>query len=139
MRLGFGWYAAVLAIALTSAVGGAEPAPGFVGKWEGTLKSRDVTGASHEARNRPSGTRTELTIAAAPGGTYTVTQIAVDVNKQIQLTDVVVEGDTIRWKAPVFGASYEGKLSDDGEWIKGKWTQFRSTASVNFKRVEGKQ
>jgi hypothetical protein len=139
MRLRPRWFAAVLAIALTSALGNAQQAPTLVGKWEGTLKSRDATGASHEARNRPSGTRTVVTIAAAPDGAYTVTQIAVDVNKQIQLTDVVVDGDTIRWKAPVFNATYEGKLSEDGEWIKGKWTQFRSTASVNFKRVDDRQ
>jgi hypothetical protein len=129
---------AALAVGLTSALGSAQQASGLVGKWEGTLKPRDVTGASHESRNRPVGTRTLLTITAAPGGTYTVTQIAVDVNKQIALTDVVIEGDTIRWKAPVFGASYEGKLSEDGDWIKGKWTQFKSTASVNFKRIEEK-
>jgi len=135
-RLGLSWYVALLAIALAPTLGNSQQAPALVGKWEGTLKPRDTTGASHESRNRPVGTRTVLTITPAPGGTYTVTQLAVDVNKQIELTDVVVEGDTIRWKVPVFGATYEGKLSEDGDWIKGKWTQFRTTSSVNFKRIE---
>jgi hypothetical protein len=91
---------------------------------------------SREVANRPVGVRTVLTIAPAADGAYAVTQLAVDVNKLIELTDVVVEGDTIRWKAPVFGASYEGKLSEDGAWIKGKWTQFGSASSVNFKRID---
>jgi hypothetical protein len=125
----------MLALALAPALGRAQESPTLVGKWEGTLRTASPA-MSREVANRPVGTRTVLTIAPAAGGAYTVTQLAVDVNKQIELTDVVVEGDTIRWKAPVFGASYEGKLSEDGKWIKGKWTQFRSSSSVNFQRIE---
>jgi len=129
------WRAAVLAIAwLPALLAESQQAPSLAGKWEGTLKD-DAPAMSREVRNRPAGIRTVLTIAPAAGGTYTVTQLAVDVNKPIELTDVVVEGNTIRWKTPALMASYEGKLSDDGAWIKGRWTHFRSTSSVNFKRV----
>jgi len=129
------WPVAMLGIALAlGPVANAEQGPSLAGKWEGTLKD-DAPAMSREVRNRPAGIRTVLTIAPAAGGTYTVTQLAVDVNKPIELTDVVVEGNTIRWKTPALMASYEGKLSDDGAWIKGKWTHFRSTSSVNFKRV----
>jgi len=129
------WRAAVLAIAwLPALLAESQQAPSLAGKWEGTLKD-DAPAMSREVRNRPAGIRTVLTIAPAAGGTYTVTQLAVDVNKPIELTDVVVEGNTIRWKTPALMASCEGKLSDDGAWIKGRWTHFRSTSSVNFKRV----
>jgi len=125
----------MLAIALTPELGNTQQGPTLAGQWEGTLK-QSAPAMSREVHNRPVGTRTILTITPAADGKYTVTQIAVDVNKQIELTDVVVEGDVIKWKAPVFGASYEGKLSEDGAWIKGHWTQFRTTSAVNFKRIE---
>ena len=137
-RHGLSWHVAMLAVALVPALfpalGNAQQAPALAGKWEGTLR-RGSPAASHEVQNRDAGVRTVLVIAPSAGGTYTVTQFAVDVNKQIELTDVVVEGNTIRWKAPVFGAAYEGKLSKDGAWIKGRWTLFGSTSSVSFKRI----
>ncbi|HUL82731.1 MAG TPA: hypothetical protein VL131_11330 [Gammaproteobacteria bacterium] len=129
------WRTAMLGIAFALApAANAEQGPSLAGKWEGTLKD-DAPAMSREVRNRPAGIRTVLTIAPAAGGTYTVTQVAVDVGKPIELTDVVVEGNTIRWKVPALMAAYEGKLSDDGAWIKGKWTHFRSTSPVNFKRA----
>ena len=127
---------ALLAIASAPVLlASAQPVPSLAGKWEGTLKD-DSPAMSREVRNRPVGIRTVLTITPAAGGTYTVTQLAVDVNKPIELTDVVVEGDTVRWKVPVLGATYEGKLSADGAWIKGKWMRFRSASAVNFKRID---
>jgi len=137
LRLWRSWIAVMLAIVAAPAFGDGQQAHSLVGKWEGTLK-REAPAMSREVRNRPVGTKTVLTIAAAPGGGYTVKQVAVDVDKEIALTDVVVQGDTIRWTAPVFAASYEGKLSADGAWIKGKWTQFGMASTVNFKRLDEK-
>lgn len=50
---------------------------------------------------------------------------------------MVVAGDEMRFAIPAFGASFDGKLNEDGRSMTGTWTQYGQTHPVVLARAEG--
>jgi hypothetical protein len=102
----------------------AQQAPTLAGRWEGVLQP-NVSGGSRELRNRTEGPRLPTVVVInAAGGTYTGTWTSVSQgNATTDLGKVEVEGATVRISVPNWGGRYEGKLSEDGSTLEGRWIQ----------------
>ena len=114
--------ALVLVLAVFAA--GAQQAPTLAGRWEGVL-TPDVRSGSRELGPRREGVRlaTVMVITGTPGayaGTFTsVTQN----NFRTELGKVELDGAAVYISVPGWGGRYEGKLSDDGSKMEGRWIQ----------------
>lgn len=86
----------------------------IAGIWQGTLhdpqSNRDL--------------RTEIKIEKADAGAYKVTVFLIDQARQpIQANLTTFENGALKFSLVGFGGGYEGKMSDDGKTITGRWSQ----------------
>lgn len=89
-----------------------KPAPDIAGTWQGTL---DLTVAK---------LRLVLEFKKKEGGGFTGTMDSPDQGAfDIPIDEVTVEEKTVKFTLKMLGGSYEGKLSNDGKQIDGKWKQ----------------
>jgi len=101
---------AVVALCLVAAV--AAQAPSLVGQWQGTLVS---PGAQ---------LRLVIVIAASgQGNTLTATTYSIDQPGGGRAATVAVQGGNVRITVAPLNASFEGKLSADGNSLAGTFTQ----------------
>jgi hypothetical protein len=107
-----------LAAAPPAQNGGAER--GIAGTWAGVLG-----GQLHLV----------VTITQGSDGALGGTLHSVDQHAVLDLSEVTVKGDAVRFEVPRVGGVYEGKLSKDGNKISGTWTQTGLPAQpLDFKR-----
>ena len=100
----------VVALCLVAAV--AAQAPNLVGQWQGTLVS---PGAQ---------LRLVIVIAASgQGNTLTATTYSIDQPGGGRAATVAVQGGNVRITVAPLNASFEGKLSADGNSLAGTFTQ----------------
>ena len=99
-------------------------APTLAGRWEGVL-TPDVKSGSRELGPRREGVRlaTVMVIEGTPGA-YTGTFTSVTQNNfRTELGKVELDGAAVYISVPGWGGRYEGKLSDDGSKMEGRWIQ----------------
>ncbi len=92
-----------------------------VGTWQGTLQP-------------PNGKelRIVMKISKADDGALSGTAYSIDQGGQpIPMTPVTVQGSNVKMTIPAIGGSYEGKLSEDGKSMEGKWSQGPGSVPLN--------
>jgi hypothetical protein len=96
---------------------------GYAGHWEGVVKapSQEIKFSIDVAKNEK--------------GVW-IGSIAMASSKGIQLSDIVVKGDSVTFKIPVSGGPvFEGKLSEDEKTVTGTLTQGGETVPFELKRA----
>jgi pimeloyl-ACP methyl ester carboxylesterase len=84
----------------------------ITGDWQGTLKAC------------PKGLRVVVQIAKEEGGAWKAKMYSIDQGTDpIPVSSVTLEGSTIKLIVEGVRGTYEGKLSSDGTFIRGTWTQ----------------
>ncbi len=81
------------------------------GKWEGALGSG------------PGKLRVVVTISKTSTGDYSGLLNSVDQGAKLQMSNIALEGDKVHFELKTVGGIYQGTLSQDGQEIKGSWTQ----------------
>jgi murein DD-endopeptidase MepM/ murein hydrolase activator NlpD len=96
----------------------ADTASGIEGVWAGVL---GVT----PARPEPTAGQLHLvvTITKSSSGELGGTMNSVDQHAVLELRNVTLHGDAVRFEVPRVGGVYEGKLKKNGRDISGSWTQ----------------
>jgi hypothetical protein len=118
-------YAVWLVLGIAAFAADAQQASTLAGRWEGVL-TPNVTSGSRELGNRREGPRlpTVVIINVAADGTYTGTWTSVSQgNATTDIGKVEVDGANARISVPNWGGRYEGKLSEDGSKLEGRWIQ----------------
>src|SRR5262245_55165154 len=105
-----------------------EPAKkGLEGFWQGSLKVGAVE------------LRLAVAITKRPDGTFTGTLDSIDQGaKDIPIDEVVQKDADVTFTLKQVKASFEGKLADDGQSIKGEWKQGGSALPLTFQRTDKK-
>lgn len=102
-----------------------EPAADIAGTWQGTLDVGVVK------------LRLGLEFKKKEGGGFTGTMDSPDQGAfGMEIDEVTVEEQAVKFVMKKIGGSYDGKLSEDGKEISGKWTQGSSTLPLVLKRGE---
>jgi pimeloyl-ACP methyl ester carboxylesterase len=102
-----------------------EPAADIAGTWQGALDVGVVK------------LRLGLEFKKKEGGGFTGTMDSPDQGAfGMEIDEVTVEEQSVKFVMKKIGGSYDGKLSDDSKEISGKWTQGASTLSLVLKRGE---
>lgn len=105
----------IVSFALLSSValyGQAAPAHGIAGTWQGTL---------HAGDKNP---RLVLKVSKALNGTLSAVVYSIDQSGEpVNASSVTLDGSTFKFSITMAGASYQGKLSEDGNIIAGVLTQ----------------
>jgi non-heme chloroperoxidase len=84
----------------------------ITGDWQGTLKAG------------PKELRVVVQIAKEEGGAWKAKMYSIDQGTDpIPVSSVTLEGSTIKLIVEAVRGTYEGKLSSDGTFIRGTWTQ----------------
>ena len=84
----------------------------ITGDWQGTFKAG------------PKGLRVVVQIAKEEGGAWKAKMYSIDQGTDpIHVSSVTLEGSTIKLIVEAVRGTYEGKLSSDGTFIRGTWTQ----------------
>ena len=117
-------YALALVLGIAAISVGAQQSPTLAGRWEGVL-TPDATSGSRELGNRRDGPRLPtVVIINAADGTYSGQWISVSQgNATTDIGKIKVDGTTVRISVPNWGGRYEGKLSEDGSKLEGRWIQ----------------
>jgi hypothetical protein len=118
-------YAVALVLAIAAFAANAQQEPTLAGTWEGVL-TPDMSSGSRELGNRRQGPRlpTVVVINAAADGTYTGKWTSVSQgNATTDIGKIEVDGANVRISVPSWGGRYEGKLSEDGSKLEGRWIQ----------------
>ncbi len=91
------------------------------GQWQGVL---------HAGKER----RSIVSITKSPGGELQANFYSIDESSHaVPLSEVSWDGSTFKFLVPQINATYEGKLSDDGQKIEGTWTQ-GSSFQLDYER-----
>ncbi|HVA48490.1 MAG TPA: alpha/beta hydrolase [Pirellulales bacterium] len=97
--------------------------PSLAGVWQGIIKVQSIE------------LRVVLRIVAE-GDRYKATLDSPDQGaKGIPFDRITLEGDNVKLELKAIKASFDGKLTKDGQTIQGKWTQ-AGTLPLDFKRLE---
>lgn len=98
--------------AIAMLLGSTLHAQDFTGDWQGTLKV-----GSQELR-------LVVEIARGDAGGWKATMYSIDqTTDAIPVSSVTLEGSTLKLTVDAVRGTYEGKLSADGTFIRGTWTQ----------------
>ncbi len=100
------------------------PATDLSGTWQGTL---------HAGRDL----RTVVKISKADDGGYKAQFYSLDQagGNPLPVTQITLEGSTVKMSLTMIGGTYEGKLSADGKTINGTWSQGPSPLPLVFERA----
>jgi uncharacterized protein (TIGR03435 family) len=110
-------------VALMALSGSALLAQDITGTWQGTL----VAGRE---------LRTVIKISKTPGGSLGATLYSIDQPAPpIQISTVTVQGSALKLNIATMGATYEGKLSGDGNTITGSMTMGPNPLPLNLTRA----
>jgi hypothetical protein len=120
----------------TTALVDAQTAAVLAGRWEGTLIPRTQRGSRDlsQRANRPK-LPTVVIITTASDGTHSGTWASTSQNGITPISDIAVDGDTIRINVANWRGRWEGKLSADGSTLEGEWTQGGLTSPLVLKKV----
>ena len=98
------------------------PTPDIVDTWQGTL---------HTGKDL----RAVLKITKANSGGYKATFYSIDQGAApFPVTNITVDGNTVRYSIKAVGLTYEGKLSADGRAIVGRSHQGTTSLPLTFTR-----
>lgn len=99
------------AVALVAMFGSGALAQDLSGNWQGTLKAgQDL--------------RVIFTISKGDKDTWSAKMYSIDQGAQpIPVSSVTQHESNIKMSVEMIGATFEGKLSDDGKTMTGAWTQ----------------
>jgi len=110
-------------VALMALSGSALLAQDITGTWQGTL----VAGRA---------LRTVIKISKTPGGSLGAALYSIDQPAPpIQISTVTVQGSALKLNIATMGATYEGKLSGDGNTITGSMTMGPNPLPLNLTRA----
>jgi uncharacterized protein (TIGR03435 family) len=98
------------------------PTQNIADTWQGTL---------HAGRDL----RTVVKISKADDGGYKAVLYSIDQGGEVPVTQITLEGTTVKMSVTTLPATYEGKLSSDGETIMGTWSQGPNTLPLNLTRA----
>ena len=97
--------------------------------------TRDIAdtwqGSLHAGRDL----RTVVRISKADDGGYKAVLYSIDQGGDVPVTKITLEGSTVKMSLTTLPATYEGKLSSDGETITGTWSQGPNTLPLNLTRA----
>ena len=112
----------VLGIAALAA--DAQQTPTLAGRWEGVL-TPDASVGSRELGARREGPRlATVVVINGSDGNYTGKWTSVSQgNATTDIGKIEVDGANVRISVANWGGRYEGKLSDDGRKLEGRWIQ----------------
>ena len=118
---------AALALVVISTYAQDPPKPsdkGLVGFWQGTLKIGTIE------------LRLGLNVSAKSDGTLTGTFDSPDQGaKDLPISEINVKESAVKLESKKIGATFEGKLSEDGKELKGTWKQSGGELALTFKRL----
>ena len=114
-----------LLIALALLSGSGALAQDLAGIWQGTVKNPDTRQEL----------RTVIKIAPYAGKSITGNLYSVDQTFLVFPATITVQGSTVKMSIPGIGATYEGKLSADGNKMTGTVKGFSSPTPWNMARV----
>src|SRR5476649_2692135 len=109
-------------VALIALAGSSLCAQDFSGNWQGTLK------VNKDLRIIVAITKDD---ARLKGNMYSIDQTP----QPFKITGISQDGPTVKFAVDLIGASYEGKMSADGNSITGTWTQGNSPLPLNLVRA----
>jgi fermentation-respiration switch protein FrsA (DUF1100 family) len=119
--------AALFAIVVVSAAAQDTPKAGnkgLVGHWQGTLKIGAIE------------LRLGLNVSANKDGAMTGTFDSPDQGvKDLPINEITVKEAEVKLQSKKISATFEGKLSEDGQELKGTWKQGASEFPLTFKRL----
>ena len=103
---------------------GAQQTPTLAGRWEGVL-TPDMKSGSRELGPRRDGVRLAIVMVIdGINGAYSGTFTSVSQNNfRTELGRVELDGAAVYIGVPAWGGRYEGKLSDNGSKMEGRWIQ----------------
>jgi uncharacterized protein (TIGR03435 family) len=112
-------------LALVALLAGVVHAQTIAGNWQGTLQA-----------GRP--LRVVIRIANGDAGSLSAVMYSIDQGGQpLAASAVSLQGTTFKFSIPGIGASYEGKLSADGNAITGTFTQAGNQLPLDLVRATG--
>jgi len=102
----------------------AQQTPTLAGRWEGVL-TPDASVGSRELGARREGPRlATVVVINGSDGNYTGKWTSVSQgNATTDIGKIEVDGANVRISVANWGGRYEGKLSDDGRKLEGRWIQ----------------
>jgi len=123
MRFDKSWAVAFMAGIAAFAIG-AQQTPTLAGRWEGVL-APDASVGSRELGARREGPRlpTVVVISGADGKYIGKWTSVSQGNATTDISRIEVEGANVKISVSNWGGRYEGKLSDDGRTLEGRWIQ----------------
>ena len=116
-------YAVALVLGIAALAADAQQAP-LAGRWEGVL-APDASVGSREVRARNEGPRwATVVVIAFADGQYTGKWTSVSQgNATTDIRKIELNGANVLISVSNWGGRYEGKLSDDGLKLEGRWIQ----------------
>ena len=116
--------AVALVLGVAALAVGAQQAPTLAGRWEGVL-APDASVGSREVRARSEGPRlATVVVIEFADGKYTGKWTSVSQgNATTDIRKIELNGANVLISVSNWGGRYEGKLSDDGLKLEGRWIQ----------------
>jgi hypothetical protein len=123
MRFYKSW-AIALVVGIAVLAAGAQQTPTLAGRWEGVL-TPDASVGSRELGARREGPRLPTVVVInGSDGNYTGKWTSVSQgNATTDISKIEVDGANVKISVSNWGGRYEGKLSDDGLKLEGRWIQ----------------
>jgi uncharacterized protein len=115
----------VVSLAAFRASPGEQKPPGPEGIWSGTLKAGLID------------LRLVVKLSKKDDGTWAGTMDSIDQGAKGLVIDVIeIKDGTVRLELKKLKGVYEGKLSEDGKEMTGRWKQAGGDLSLTFRRVD---
>jgi hypothetical protein len=117
-------HAVALVLGFVVVAADAQQAPTLAGRWEGVL-TPDATAGSRELGARRDGPKlATVVLIDEADGKYTGKWVSVSQgNASTDISKIELDGATVRISVSNWGGRYEGKLSEDGAKLEGRWIQ----------------